>query len=86
MEMLLWASMFYLAVAAIPQALRTMRLGFNTLSPYTWVLWTFGEFGGMAYGLDQGSSVMALMYTPNLIALLIILFYSIFPRTTTNVE
>jgi uncharacterized protein with PQ loop repeat len=84
MELFGWLGSFCLAICALPQAIKSIRDGHsNGLSYGLLILWFAGEVFTLLYICRSIHSLPLLLnYISNILFLLIIFKYKIFPRKT----
>lgn len=76
-----WIGSFLLAICGLPQAMKSLRQGHSKgLSTYFLVLWSVGEVFTLIAVVDLKVDYLLLNYISNLLFLLIIWFYKLYPR------
>lgn len=77
-----WVGSALLAFCGLPQAVESWRTGSS--SGVTWgllVMWGFGEVLTLAYVFPKMELPLIFNYTANILFLLVIAYYKVFPRS-----
>lgn len=80
MENIAWIGSTLLAFCAIPEAYYSIKKGSNNNSYAFLLMWLFGEIFTLAYVISKKDFPLMLNYFCNLIFIIIILRYKIWPR------
>lgn len=81
-ELVGWVGSLLLAFCGLPQALDSWRKGSS--SGVTWgllLMWGFGEVLTLAYVFPKMELPLIFNYTANIVFLLVIAHYKVFPRS-----
>jgi len=83
LEIVGWIGAIFLACCGMPQALQSWKEGHsNGLSWGLILLWLFGEIFTLAYVIPTGNLPLIFNYIFNIIVILVMLRYKIWPRKT----
>lgn len=69
-----------LAICGLPMAVEAVRKGYNTTNLLFLLLWLSGEVLTLIYVISLGDIPLLLNYIPNIVFLLIIIKYRLFPK------
>ena len=85
MSLIGWFGSVILAFSSLPQMIKVVREGnAHGLSPTFLLAWLIGEILCLIYVLPSGNWPLIANYSVNLLILLVIGYYKIFPRLSPN--
>ena len=87
LELFGWVGSILFAICALPQAIESYKQGHS--KGLTWGLllcWFFGELFTIIYVLPKMDVPLLFNYSCNMVFLLIILYFKVFPRHSGELE
>lgn len=77
-----WLSSVCLILCGIPLALDAYKSGQSNINNIFFSLWLSGEVFGVIHTINIGDYPLVANYSINLLILLVVLYYKIFPRNS----